>query len=82
MSSPDSAPIRSFRGHTDEVNAVCWSPGGQYLASCSDDGTAKIWSLDLSISNSISRSRDRDDKGMKYENDGSDDNSGNENSSE
>jgi transducin (beta)-like 1 len=38
--------IRTFKGHTDEVNAVCWSPGGVFLASCSDDSTAKIWSLD------------------------------------
>ena len=35
-----------LKGHTDEVNAVCWSPGGRYLASCSDDSAAKIWSFD------------------------------------
>jgi transducin (beta)-like 1 len=39
-------PIRTFVGHTDEVNAVCWSPGGRFLASCSDDSTAKIWSVE------------------------------------
>lgn len=35
-------------GHTDEVNAIKWDAEGKYLASCSDDCTAKIWSLELS----------------------------------
>ena len=48
VSSPTSSAIRTFFGHTDEVNGVCWSPGGIYLASCSDDSTAKIWSVDKS----------------------------------
>lgn len=38
-----NAPVKVFQGHLDEVNAVCWSPGGSLLASCSDDSTAKIW---------------------------------------
>jgi transducin (beta)-like 1 len=46
VSSPRSEATRHLQGHTDEVNAVCWSPGGTYLASCSDDGAAKIWSED------------------------------------
>ena len=29
-----------------EVNAIQWSPSGKLLASCSDDKTAKIWSVD------------------------------------
>ena len=45
VSSVDSSPITRFHGHEDEVNAVCWSPGGTLLASCSDDSTAKIWSM-------------------------------------
>jgi len=35
--------IHVFEGHKDEINAICWSPSGQYLASCSDDNTAKVW---------------------------------------
>ena len=48
VSSTTSSATRTFIGHTDEVNGVCWSPGGTYLASCSDDFTAKIWSVEIS----------------------------------
>jgi transducin (beta)-like 1 len=45
--------VRSWVGHTDEVNGISWSPnkgaGGKrdnlLLASCSDDGTARLWNL-------------------------------------
>ena len=40
------SPIKVYSGHTDEVNAVKWSPSGKYLASCSDDCTAKVWEVD------------------------------------
>lgn len=39
-------PLKKWVGHTDEVNAVRWDPSGKYLASCSDDKSTKIWSLD------------------------------------
>jgi len=38
-------PIKTFTGHTNEVNAIKWDPHGNYLASCSDDMTLKIWSM-------------------------------------
>ncbi|KAL3282912.1 hypothetical protein HHI36_006070 [Cryptolaemus montrouzieri] len=38
-------PIKSFQGHTNEVNAIKWDPQGILLASCSDDMTLKIWSM-------------------------------------
>ncbi|KAI1307359.1 Transducin (beta)-like 1, Y-linked [Mortierella claussenii] len=38
-------PLKVFEGHKDEVNAVRWDPLGELLASCSDDKTAKIWSM-------------------------------------
>ena len=40
------APVKTFTGHEDEVNAIKWSPSGKLLASCSDDNTTKIWSVD------------------------------------
>jgi len=39
-------PIKAFKGHSDEVNAIKWDPSGALLASCSDDYTCKVWSLD------------------------------------
>lgn len=38
-------PLKTYTGHTDEVNAVKWDPSGTLLASCSDDCTAKIWDV-------------------------------------
>jgi len=42
-------PVRTYKGgeehegHIDEVNAIKWDSSGNYLASCSDDKTVKIW---------------------------------------
>ncbi|XP_062941157.1 F-box-like/WD repeat-containing protein TBL1X [Cynocephalus volans] len=38
-------PVKTFQGHTNEVNAFKWDPSGMLLASCSDDMTLKIWSM-------------------------------------
>ena len=35
-------PVKTFRGHADEVNCIRWDPSGHYLASCSDDCTLKV----------------------------------------
>lgn len=40
------APLKQFQGHKDEVNCIRWDPSGKYLASCADDQTAKVWTLD------------------------------------
>jgi WD40 repeat protein len=40
-----SRPLKTYSGHTDEVNAVKWDPSGTLLASCSDDCTAKVWDV-------------------------------------
>ncbi|KAI8911606.1 WD40-repeat-containing domain protein [Gorgonomyces haynaldii] len=39
-------PLVQFVGHTSEVNAIRWDNSGKYLASCSDDKTAKVWTID------------------------------------
>ncbi|CAB3989240.1 F-box-like WD repeat-containing TBL1XR1 isoform X1 [Paramuricea clavata] len=37
--------VKTFEGHLGEINAIRWDPSGTLLASCSDDGSAKVWSL-------------------------------------
>ena len=38
----ETAPVKTFTGHDDEVNTITWDPSGTILASCSDDYTAKV----------------------------------------
>ncbi|KAJ7664938.1 WD40 repeat-like protein [Mycena rosella] len=39
-------PIKTFAGHTNEINQIKCNPTGTRLASCSDDMTARIWKID------------------------------------
>jgi WD40 repeat protein/predicted ATPase/DNA-binding SARP family transcriptional activator len=44
--SPGAVQLRSIlRGHTNSVEEVCISPDGRSVASCSTDGTIKIWDI-------------------------------------
>ncbi|KAJ3297569.1 hypothetical protein HK104_000367 [Borealophlyctis nickersoniae] len=40
------APLRQFKGHQGDVNGIKWDQSGTYLASFSDDTTAKVWTTD------------------------------------
>ncbi|KAJ1728206.1 hypothetical protein LPJ61_004162 [Coemansia biformis] len=40
-----AAPVKTFTGHKSDINAIRWHAGGKYLASASDDGTVKVWSM-------------------------------------
>lgn len=42
LSSGRPVCANSFEGHTDWVNAVVYA--GSHVASCSNDGTVKLWS--------------------------------------
>jgi eukaryotic-like serine/threonine-protein kinase len=35
----------TFKGHSDAVLALAWSPNGHYLASCSSDSSVRIWEV-------------------------------------
>jgi transducin (beta)-like 1 len=52
----EKAPTRTFSGHTDEVNSVAWSPSKTHLASGSDDGTVRLWTMANNNSSSSSES--------------------------
>lgn len=41
-------PLKVWKGHRDEVNAIRWDSRGNLLASCSDDATARLWSTKTS----------------------------------
>src|SRR5262245_22640225 len=37
--------VRSFRGHTDSVKGVAYSPNSRLIASASLDRTVKVWDV-------------------------------------
>jgi eukaryotic-like serine/threonine-protein kinase len=40
---PHGSVLYTYRGHTDRITSVAWSPNGKYIASGSLDETARIW---------------------------------------
>lgn len=40
-----NTPVYRFKGHSDEVNCIRFCPNNRHLASCSDDNTVRVWSL-------------------------------------
>jgi eukaryotic-like serine/threonine-protein kinase len=43
LCNQDLKTRKILTGHRESVNQLAWSPDGNHLASCSDDGSAKIW---------------------------------------
>ena len=37
--------IRTFEGHSDDVNSIDFSPDGKYVLSGSEDNTLRLWEL-------------------------------------
>ena len=37
--------VVTYRGHSDSVGSVAWSPDGKYIASGSDDRTVQVWEV-------------------------------------
>ena len=42
-SQPPGTTIFTYKGHSDYVDAVAWSPNNQFIASGSWDGTVQVW---------------------------------------
>lgn len=40
-----STVMGEFKGHSDTVLSLDWSPNGDYLASCGMDNTARLWPM-------------------------------------
>ncbi|OUL18803.1 hypothetical protein BV378_34845 [Nostoc sp. RF31YmG] len=51
--------LNRLQGHSQQVNAVSFSPDSKIIASASDDGTIKFWSLNGKLINTISDSKNR-----------------------
>ncbi|KAJ3869329.1 WD40-repeat-containing domain protein [Lentinula novae-zelandiae] len=45
FSVDEEKSIKTFGGHTDEINQIKCNPSGTRLASCSDDMTTRIWNV-------------------------------------
>jgi WD40 repeat protein len=41
--------LRSLRGHAGAIRSIAFSPDGEYIASASDEGTAKLWDTETGI---------------------------------
>lgn len=45
----ETGPLRAYEGHRDEINCLRFDSSASLLASCSDDTTAKVWSVSSSV---------------------------------
>ena len=50
-------PVRTFKGHTDRICSVAFSPNGATLASSSFDWTVKLWDAGIPSQPLVLRSR-------------------------
>lgn len=39
--------LTTLEEHTDKINVIAWSPTGEHIASASDDGTVRMWKIEV-----------------------------------
>ena len=44
--TPATASLITYKGHTDDIAAVDWSPNATAIATAAHDGTAQVWTAD------------------------------------
>ncbi|CAI2161442.1 16883_t:CDS:10 [Funneliformis geosporum] len=54
---PDGTLVAHMTEHKGAINQICVSPDHNFFASCSDDGTIKIWDCSRFVKNFNNRSR-------------------------
>ncbi|KAI9148520.1 hypothetical protein H9P43_010118 [Blastocladiella emersonii ATCC 22665] len=62
----ESGSARELRGHSGDVNVVAWDPSKQHLASCSDDGTVRIWSASRTEATAVLQGHEREVLAMAW----------------
>ncbi|MDJ0737617.1 MAG: caspase family protein [Nostocaceae cyanobacterium] len=51
--------VNRLQGHSQQVNAIAFSPDGKMIASASDDNTVKVWGVDGKLVNTFKGHKDR-----------------------
>jgi WD40 repeat protein len=63
--------LDSAQGHTKAINAVAYSPDGAWIATASDDGTAKLWDAKTGkFQRTLEHERGTDINGLAFSPDG------------
>lgn len=55
----DGAEIIVVGAHTGAVESVSWSPDGRRIASASQDGTARVWGVTISVKDLVANAHRR-----------------------
>ena len=62
--------LRTLRGHNGVVREVAWSPNGNILASCSVDGTVRLWNPNSGINYKVFRGHTESVQAVAFSPDG------------